>query len=236
MSTNINKKKFQLMDVNHDLKINAQSGQVGTFQFSFGRSTASRTSIINHLIQQKKYGSYLEIGVRDSFNFNQVKIEVKVGVDPAPTTNTNFKMTSDEFFSSIDQTFLFDLIFIDGLHLHKQVRRDLRNALAHLNPTGTIVMHDCNPPTAFHQRTVYEVNGKFPTWNGTVWKAWVEARCVHRNLSMAVVNTDWGVGIIQRGAQALYPGNPEEIDYQKFNADREALLNLISVEEFIQNY
>ena len=91
-------------------------------------------------------------------------------------------------------------------------------------------MHDCNPPTAFHQRAVYEVNGKFPTWNGTVWKAWVEARCNNPNLSMAVANTDWGVGIIQRGAQTLYPTKPQEIDYEKFNADRETILNLISVE------
>ena len=53
---------------------------------------------------------------------------------------------------------------------------------------------------------------------------------------MAVANTDWGVGIIQRGAQTLYPTKPQEIDYEKFNADRETILNLISVEEFLENY
>ena len=97
-------------------------------------------------------------------------------------------------------------------------------------------MHDCNPPTAFHQRAYFEVDGKFPTWNGTVWKAWVEARCKQSDLSMAVVNTDWGVGIIQRGTQELYPVNVQKIDYDNFDEDREVILNLISVEEFIERY
>ena len=26
-------------------------------------------------------------------------------------------------------------------------------------------MHDCNPPTEFHQRENYEVDGQFPSWN-----------------------------------------------------------------------
>ena len=222
--------------VTREKPINALSGQIGDFQFSFGIDKTSRTSIIKHLIQQRKYQSYLEIGVRDGGNFDQIEIDVKVGVDPAPTTHANFKITSDEFFAAIDHTFLFDLIFIDGLHLFEQVRRDLRNALNHLSPKGTVVMHDCNPPTAFHQRAYFEVDGKFPTWNGTVWKAWVEARCKQPDLSMAVVNTDWGVGIIQRGTQELYPVNVQKIDYDNFDEDREVILNLISVEEFIERY
>jgi len=216
--------------------IEALSGEIGDFQFAFGKGKANRTSIIKHLIKKNKYRSYLEIGVRDGSNFDQIQIEVKAGVDPSPSTNVNFKMTSDEFFSIIDHTFLFDLIFIDGLHLFKQVNRDLNNSLKHLNPNGTIVMHDCNPPTAFHQRVAYEVDGKFPTWNGTVWKAWVKARCDRSDLSMAVVNTDWGVGVVQRGKQKLYHSNIQKIDYEKLSSDREAILNLISVEEFIERY
>ena len=54
-------------------------------------------------------------------------------------------MTSDAFFSQNNQ--IFDLIFIDGLHYSHQVLRDINNALRWLSPTGTIVLHDCNPST-----------------------------------------------------------------------------------------
>ena len=52
-------------------------------------------------------------------------------------------MTSDAFFLQNKQ--LFDLIFIDGLHHSHQVLRDINNALRWLSPSGTIVLHDCNP-------------------------------------------------------------------------------------------
>ena len=45
----------------------------------------------------------------------------------------------------------YDVIFIDGLHLEKQVIKDIGHALQHLNKNGTIVLHDCKPGSKFHQ-------------------------------------------------------------------------------------
>ena len=212
------------------------SGQVGSFRFAFGVALVTRTSILNHLIMKNDYQTYLEIGVRERNNFDLIQIENKIGVDPEPLAEIDYKLTSDEFFNSIEADRRFDLIFIDGLHLHEQVRKDIKNALEYLGPDGTIVMHDCNPPTEFHQRGNYQVDGAFPEWNGTVWKSWVEQRCTAPDLSMAVVDTDWGVGVIQRGSQNVYRANPATLNYQHLVTNRKAILNLISVEEFLRVY
>ena len=61
----------------------------------------TRSHIINHLIEKYDCKNYLEIGVRKPHrNFDKIKIENKVGVDPAPkTTNKNIYIgTSDDFF------------------------------------------------------------------------------------------------------------------------------------------
>ena len=41
-----------------------------------------RYDIINSLIRKHNYKTYLEIGVRDNFCFDKIKIKDKSGVDP----------------------------------------------------------------------------------------------------------------------------------------------------------
>lgn len=191
-----------------------------------------RSQIINLLAHHSKFKSYLEIGIYDKArNFNLIQIPRKVGVDPNPVYKATHVMTSDEFFEKhSDKT--FDCVFIDGLHLDEQVRRDIDHALAVLNPGGAIVIHDCNPPTKWHQRTPFE-GGPHP-WNGTVWKAWMWHRINSPNLNMYVVDSDWGVGIIQKGEQQCYKIGTkiDPYDYSILENDRIAALNLISVDEF----
>ena len=115
----------------------------------------TRTEIINSLIHEYNYKSYLEIGVntpsQPGYNWIGVKIPVKHGVDP--NVETTFKMTSDEFFKNhIAQK--YDIIFIDGLHLFEQVYKDIINSLLYLNDNGTIVVHDCNPLEEITQRRI----------------------------------------------------------------------------------
>ena len=218
------------------------SGEVSVRQFHFGQGKSSRTSIIKHLISKYQLESYLEIGVRDFYNFDQIDCVDKTAVDPRPIggkeragTINLYAQTSDQFFESLNPEKRFDLIFIDGLHLAEQVEKDIDNALAHLSDAGFIVMHDCNPPTEFHQREVYKVDGKFPPWNGTTWKAFAKKRMQDKGLEMAVVNTDWGVGLIRRGAQKLFPMS-EILDWNLLDDNRTQLLNLISVEQFLDLY
>ena len=149
----------------------------------------------------------------------------------------NYPVTSDDFFELLKDNpeIKYDIIFIDGLHLHEQALKDIKNSLKHLKDNGTIVMHDCCPTTYEAQVEEYVI-GK--TWNGTVWKAFVECRCTMPNINMNVINTDWGLGIIQFGKQNLWTKDSLEKchEYSYLEKNRKELLNLISVEEFKTKY
>ena len=110
--------------------------------------------------------------------------------------------------------------------------------MKHLNRNGFIVVHDCNPITEFRQREQYEVNGKFPEWNGTVWKSWVKLRCNNPMLKMYVVDIDTGCGVITSGSQMLWDGVSVSacLEYSYLAENRKKLLNLISVDEFIGDF
>jgi hypothetical protein len=83
----------------------------------------------------------------------------------------------------------FDLVFIDGLHFSEQVDRDIENSLQHLNPGGTIVLHDCNPTTEAIGTYPCQVHGP---WTGDVWKA-IAAWRTRSEFDICVVDFDWGV-------------------------------------------
>lgn len=187
----------------------------------------SRSDIIKTLIKNNKYTKYLEIGVRDNKNFNRITTPHKDGVDPAG--KCNYKMTSDEFFKKIPEDQMYDIVFIDGLHIKDQVLRDVENSLKHLLPGGSIVLHDCSPLKPEHATNKYKGYG---TWNGTVWEAFAHLRMTRPDLSMWTVNEDCGCGIIKVGSQELYPKS--ELTFNLLDKNRTKLLNLISVDEFVE--
>ena len=108
-----------------------------------------RGDIVNYLVARFDYKSYLEIGIDNGRNYNRVRCDNKVGVEPDSkkcSFNSIINQTSDEYFSKLNDTVKFDIIFIDGDHHEEQVDKDIKNSLDHLNSGGIIVMHDCNPP------------------------------------------------------------------------------------------
>ena len=210
-------------------------GELTIQKFSHGFDLASRTSIINHLVHKYNLNSYLEIGVRDGRNYDKVIAKNKIGVDPHPTKKITglYELTSNKFFEI--NKMKFDLIFIDGLHLEYQVDKDIKECLKILSNDGFIIMHDCNPPTEFHQRDNYEFEGKFPPWNGTVWKSYAKLRLTNESLDLCCVDCDWGVGIIRKGVSSR-PYLSGKLNFGFLNTNRKELLNLISVSEFIKKY
>lgn len=152
----------------------------------------TRTDIIQQLIDERGYKSYLEIGVFRKDNFNKIECEHKVSVDPDPEAHANFCTTSDDFFKLT--TSQFDIIFIDGLHEHSQVWRDIQNSLKHLNKGGVIVMHDCMP-TSEHTARWDNKSHQDEEWYGDVYKAYLKA---YKELPYRVycIDTDCGCGII----------------------------------------
>jgi SAM-dependent methyltransferase len=175
----------------------------------------NRTELINYLLQQRHGTSYLEIGVGNrQENFAHVRCEHKVGVEPKP--GVIFQGTSDEFFAYRQRT--FDVIFIDGLHTEEQVLRDIANAYRCLAPGGVIVLHDCMPPDAWHQRGP-EAFREGENWTGTVWKAALREfnRAQYR---CTLLDMDWGCGVIDT-AQSQVPRCrelPAELDYEQHYA------------------
>lgn len=138
----------------------------------------TRTDIIQRLIDER---GYLEIGVFRKENFNKIRCEHKVS-----EAHADFCTTSDEFFKLT--TTQFDIIFIDGLHEHNQVWRDIQNSLKHLNEGGVIVMHDCMP-TSEHTARWDNKSHQDEEWYGDVYKAYKE-------LPYWVYCIDTGCGII----------------------------------------
>lgn len=202
-----------------------------------------RYDLINKVIKKFGFKKYLEIGVFIPDDcFDKIEIEDKSGVDPGvenPENPVKYQMDSDTFFKRLRDGFLdlpkdhkWDLIFIDGLHISHQVLKDITNSLEHLNPGGYIMLHDCNPPTAFHQREDYFVDGKMFSWNGTVWKAIYYLRTHRDDLKVGVVNTDWGVGIIRRESTKRILFNNQFYEYNRMASNRREDLGIIEVEDF----
>lgn len=205
----------------------------------------SRTAIINFLLSQTTSENYLEIGVRNpENNFNKILSKNKYSVDPGVEFENNpvdFKMTSNVFFSELKNNTLskiknnikFDVIFIDGLHLAHQVDLDIENSLQYIKEDGFIVLHDCNPPTEFHQRENYDFK-KSPAgilWNGTTWKAFYNSRC-NTKLYTICFDTDWGVGVIslkkQIGFNNLDTLKNKYFEFHELMNNKKEYLNLQS--------
>lgn len=185
-----------------------------------------RTQIIQSLINKINAKKYLEIGVGGGDNFNNINCQHKVCVEPFPTIPVTYTMTSDDFFHQNSD--FFDVIFIDGLHESNQVYRDITNSLNFLNENGYIICHDMNPYCETIQKYPQEISGE---WTGDCWKAWVKFRTERSNLTMYVVDSDYGCGVICRGSQKIIE-IPSVLNWHTFDKNRNFLLNLISVDEF----
>ncbi|OBK15521.1 class I SAM-dependent methyltransferase [Mycobacterium sp. 1245852.3] len=163
-----------------------------------------------------------------------------------------FDTGSDAFFAS-ESAFLeqrgIDVALIDGLHTHRQVVRDIDNTLRYLRDDGVIFVHDCNPTRAsiacpagsyadFRARHRWrDISWGLTTsgtlaalWSGDVWKAIVELRSTREDLRIAVLNCDFGVGVVRKGtSDSLLPYSAAQVDaleYADLAADRNRLLNL----------
>lgn len=149
-------------------------------------------------------------------------------------------MTSDEFFSKLNANEIlfsdiqFDVIFIDGLHLAEQVDKDIANALKYIKQDGFIVLHDCNPPTQWHDREdyYYRYTPGGGIWNGTTWKAFLKWRG-NSNINSCCIDTDWGLGILSKKQKLGKPfsHSNEFYEFNTFEQNKKEYLNLMSFKE-----
>jgi len=186
----------------------------------------SRFEIIQNIIDIKKYKKYLEIGCDKDSNFSKINIQNKIGVDPK--SGGTVKMTSDDFFS--DNKNYFDCIFIDGLHVYEQARKDILNSLKFLNDGGIIILHDCLPLKIWNQ-IVPQIYGH---WNGDVWKAIVEARTM-KDIDTYTCKADHGLGIIlkrpNRDELKIEIDNFKKLKFRDYYNNHKKFMNIIEVKD-----
>ena len=185
-----------------------------------------RWDLVNYLIDKNEYKYYLEIGCDKNQLFSKINLDEKVGVDPY--SGGNIRKTSDDFF--LKNSKIFDLVFIDGLHTYKQVKKDILNSIKFLNYNGIILVHDCLPDTMSKQAVPrYKMQ-----WNGDVWKAIVDLR-QNENLEIFTLEADQGIGIIQKRKNTSIlklDKNVEKLKFKDFYENYVELMRVISLEDF----
>ena len=160
-----------------------------SFNWNWGNINFNRIALVNLLCASRLDGSYLEIGCQGNFLFDSIPMIDKIGVDPK--VGGTHKEYSDDFF--IKNTKFFDVIFIDGLHVYDQVRRDVANSIKFLKPGGWIAIHDMLPEDAISEHVPMVSRGP---WSGDVWKVAFELAS-STGIEFRLIKIDYGVGLFR---------------------------------------
>jgi hypothetical protein len=198
-----------------------------------------RYDIVNHFIKSRNFENYLEIGVFEAYCFRKIISKNKDGVDPGLESETpnevNYKMDSNTFFEQLNESKKYDIVFIDGLHHSEQVDFDIQNSIINTVDNGVIVLHDCSP----HSYNITTIPRQSVEWTGDVYKSVLKFQKDNDKHTFFTVNTDYGVGVIVKNTKPTIKYDNEFYengikDWDFFNQNREKLLNLISIDEFIK--
>jgi len=209
-----------------------------------------RYDVINNIIKTEHYVTYLEIGYGTGLNYDNIQIKNKVGIDIGYGVEDKTKcfIGNATSYFSINKLMLFDIIFIDGSHLFEDVLEDIYISLDHISDSGTIVLHDCNPPNRQFQKRK-QVPG-CPGWTGDVWKAIHYLKVHRKDLCIYVIDTDYGCGVIRKGNNYNHLMTPrffkmtvmEKVylqtislfySYSKLAKNRKSILGLITTDDFL---
>jgi hypothetical protein len=196
----------------------------------------NHTELLNHIAAKIGAVTYVEIGVfNPDHNFNKIKVPTKFGVDPDPNARATFKGTSDEFFKNLKAVHgRVDLYWIDGLHYWEQVRRDIENAWACLEPGGVIALHDTNPPT---EVTTCIPRGRQREWCGDTYKAICALSYPGPGPYFFTANFDYGCTVIRKPhgrSQSVAFADIPEVAWSDFNDDRATWINLLPVTQALE--
>ena len=140
------------------------------------------------------------------------------------------------------------------MHTYQQSLKDTLNALKYSSEKGVIILHDCNPLdkiAAYPAANIEEARIKLSSdknwkniWNGDVWKTIVFLRKNHPELTVSVLDTDHGLGVVQnKPSNEVLPSvfnsiiteDIPNLDYTFLDTYRNDLLNLCSIDDFLKN-
>ena len=183
-----------------------------------------RYDLIQKLIDQRWYKSYLEIWVSNWDTWNKITCNYKTWVDIIAQVEWLNEMDSDTYFKMNTQT--FDIIFIDWLHTFEQSLKDLINASRCLNEWGIIIMHDCLPWNEDMASPVS--NGG--AWNWDVYKTVMQV--YDEWFDIFVINTDHWLWVFnnKKIREYVYKG-VENYTYQNYMLKKD--LYIVHIEDWL---
>lgn len=133
----------------------------------------------------------------------------------------------------------FDLICVDPYHEYKQSIDTFNVLLPLLNENGILISHDCYPPNFMSSYPTY----KGGEWCGATYAAFIEIAYQHPEWYYAIINKDYGLGIIskkqieyvkkitnntsQKIFLDMFKSNQYEDAYQYFRAYSSDIINVV---------
>ena len=183
-------KQVPAQEIHKELKEKYSNFCDTIIQIDWDKILFNRVSFIIAATQKFSDCRYLEIGCDDNICFNSIPVINKIGVDP--DRGGNIKDTSDNFFKNNKNR--FDVIFIDGLHIYEQCRRDVINSLKVLDKNRYIFLHDMTPRTWIEENVPRLKN---TLWTGDIWKVAIELSKT-KGIDFFVINADMGVGMLRK--------------------------------------
>lgn len=206
-----------------------------------------KTDIINWFGKEYGYTSFLEISTSTTGNrFDQVDSDIfiikeclnyKVDILSHRKRNIdhNFPILNyDEHLIRIGDK-KFDVILVDSFHTFEQSAKDIYIATQLLAKNGVIIIHDCNP---MMKRLIGEYH-KGP-WCGQTYEAFIQFHLANPTMEIATVDIDHGCGIIRPditvNSRFTLKNSSRLKKWNFFDKNRKGLLNLITVDQFVDFY
>ena len=183
--------------------------------------------LINDLISDLNYKSYLELGVSVGESWKLISCENKIGVDNNINVANEFDgvvhaTTDDYFLNNKDK---FDLIYIDALHEKNQVYKDFKNSFNVLNDSGVIIFHDVNP---------FDISQTHFNSSGDVFELWIE---LAKTYKVYIIKNEYdgdSVGIFIKSKNSKFIDiEVKDYTYQFFSENREDFISYLNYEEII---
>ena len=116
--------------------------------------TIKYIDLITELVKQTGCKKYLELGASVGNTLHDVRkyCDRCVGVDITDKRSyfdfDFVMMNTDDFF--LQNTEMFDIVFIDADHSFESVKKDFENALLVLSEFGIIIIHDTDPLSKYY--------------------------------------------------------------------------------------
>jgi hypothetical protein len=213
--------------------------------------------IVNALAAKCGYRSYLEICTPSTGQaFHKVseaqlrtrhRLMYRCPRDFNDGDEITFSSDDDRIEGLLPHGALYDIIFVDAWHTYACVQRDLELAFSLLSPGGTMVVHDCSPPS----RDVAVPEFRHCPWCGVTYCAYIDFVWSRQQVDHYTVDTDYGCGLVKKlagsGKEQTGSGPASEMVEQWrrertsrgyevfdfFDKHRRELLNLVSVDDFL---